>query len=48
MPVYQDGPGSALFAPVQLEGNVRLAELDQMDGISEAMAAVGEPLSMTT
>jgi len=42
MPTYQDGPASASFAPVQLKGNVELTKLAQVEGLSEAMAAVSD------
>jgi len=42
MLAYQDGPASTSFAPVRLTGNVQLAELAQVEGLSEAMAAVSD------
>jgi hypothetical protein len=37
MRTYQDGPASALFTPLPIKGNVKLSELDTVDGISEQM-----------
>jgi hypothetical protein len=37
MPSYQDGPVSASFAPLPLQGNVKLSELDSVGGISDPM-----------
>ena len=39
MPAYRDGPGSVLFRPVHLRGNVDASGLAQVGGVSEAMAA---------
>jgi hypothetical protein len=37
MPAYRDGPASASFVPLPLNGNVAKSELDAVDGISEQM-----------